>query len=40
MKTDIEHKGMWWSWVETCDICDRIITLLPEHDYSYKCAKT
>lgn len=25
MKTDIEHKGMWWSWVETCDICGRVI---------------
>lgn len=25
MKTDIKHKGMWWSWIEHCDKCGKLI---------------
>lgn len=25
MKTNIQHKGMWWSWNETCDRCGETI---------------
>lgn len=25
MKTDIKHKGIWWSHIETCDRCGKTI---------------
>lgn len=25
MKTDIKHEGIWWSHVETCDRCGKLI---------------
>ena len=25
MKTDIKQSGMWWSWVENCDRCGKLI---------------
>lgn len=25
MKSDIKQNGMWWSWVENCDKCGKLI---------------
>lgn len=25
MKTDIKHEGIWWSHIETCDRCGKLI---------------
>lgn len=25
MKADIQKNGMWWSWIENCDRCGKII---------------
>ena len=25
MKKDIRQNGMWWSWIETCDRCGKLI---------------
>ena len=25
MKRDIKHNGMWWTWIEKCDKCGKLI---------------
>lgn len=25
MKADIKQSGMWWSWIENCDRCEKLI---------------